>query len=250
MTDIRKTISTFLEQHNYHVLKLKAILFDMDGVLFDSMKNHTLAWYKVISDLGIPCSQEEFYQYEGATGKWTVNHIFQRAYGREATEEEIEEIYINKTLYFNELPPVEAMPGAKRLLCTVRELGLIPVLVTGSGQRSLLERLDREYPRVFSKGHMVTAFDVRHGKPNPEPYLKALEKAGVLPWQALVVENAPLGVKAGVAAGIFTVAVNTGPIPQGQLLEAGANLIYPDMPEFALDGFPELLDIIGATNPF
>ena len=60
---------------------------------------------------------------------------------------------------------------------------------------------------------MVTAFDVKYGKPHPEPYLMGLEKAGVHANEAFVVENAPMGVEAGVAAGIFTIAVNTGPSP-------------------------------------
>lgn len=50
---------------------------------------------------------------------------------------------------------------------------------------------------------MVTAFDVKYGKPNPEPYLMALKKGGFKPNEALVIENAPLGVQAGVAAGIL-----------------------------------------------
>ena len=50
-----------------------------------------------------------------------------------------------------------------------------------------------------------------------------------MPVEAFIIENAPLGVKAGVAAGVFTIAVNTGPIPEKQLQEAGADLIYPDM---------------------
>lgn len=52
---------------------LKAVLFDMDGVLFDSMKNHTLAWYRALSSRKIPCERDEFYQYEGATAEWTIN---------------------------------------------------------------------------------------------------------------------------------------------------------------------------------
>ena len=110
---------------------------------------------------------------------------------------------------------------------------MIPVLVTGSGQRSLLDRLNRVYPGVFAPERMVTAFDVQRGKPDPEPYLKGLEKAGVKPFEAMVVENAPLGVRAGVVARIFTVAVNTGPIPDEQLRRAGANLLFPDMQSLA-----------------
>jgi beta-phosphoglucomutase-like phosphatase (HAD superfamily) len=76
---------------------------------------------------------------------------------------------------------------------------------------------------------MVTAFDVKHGKPAPEPYLKGMEKSGVHPWEAMVVENAPLGVRAAVAAQCFTIAVNTGPLPDEMLANEGANLIFPRM---------------------
>lgn len=61
-------------------------------------------------------------------------------------------------------------------------------------------------------------------KPHPEPYLKGLQKAHAMPDEAFIIENAPLGVKAGVAAGVFTIAVNTGPIPEKQLQEAGSRL--------------------------
>ena len=60
-----------------------------------------------------------------------------------------------------------------------------------------------------------------------------LKKAGVNPWEAIVVENAPLGVQAGVAANIFTVAVNTGPLNNQILLDAGADLLYPSMTALA-----------------
>lgn len=219
---------------------VKAVLFDMDGVLFDSMKNHTLAWYRTISGMGIACERDEFYLYEGATGEWTINLIFKRAYGREATKEEIERIYAEKSRQFNELPAVDVMSGAREVLEKVRDKGLIPVVVTGSGQRSLLERLEKEFPGVFVAERMVTAFDVRHGKPHPEPYLKGLEKAGVRAEEAMVVENAPLGVQAAVAAGVFTVAVNTGPIPEQELKEAGAGLVLPGMPALA-DSFDDIV---------
>ena len=79
---------------------------------------------------------------------------------------------------------------------------------------------------------MVTAFDVKYGKPHPEPYLMGLEKAHVAPNEAIVVENAPIGIQAGVAAGIFTIAVNTGPLDGHILLDAGANLLFPSMQTF------------------
>lgn len=226
---LQKTIENFLKEKDYPGIQLRAMLFDMDGVLFDSMKNHTLAWFRTMQALGIDCTREEFYLYEGCTGAATINLLFRRAWGREATSEEIERIYAEKSRHFNELPEVLPMPGTKELLQKVVERGIKPVLVTGSGQCSLLERLNRVYPGVFGSEYMVTAFDVERGKPHPEPYLKGLEKAGVKPFEAIVVENAPMGVRAGVAAGIFTIAVNTGPIPEKDLQEAGAHLLYPDM---------------------
>lgn len=75
----------------------------------------------------------------------------------------------------------------------------------------------------------MTAADVKQGKPSPEPYLRGLAKAGVRADEALVIENAPMGVQAAVAAGIFTIAVNTGPIPPQKLYEAGADILFPDM---------------------
>ena len=82
---------------------------------------------------------------------------------------------------------------------------------------------------------MVTGYDVKYGKPHPEPYLMGLEKAGVQAHEAIVIENAPIVVRAGVAAGIFTIAVNTGPLEDQVLLEAGANLLYPNMTALAKD---------------
>ena len=83
---------------------------------------------------------------------------------------------------------------------------------------------------------MVTGNDcpIGKGKPHPYPYLKGLEKAGnIRPEEAIVIENAPLGVKAAKAAGIFTVAVNTGPLDPQVLKDAGADIVLGSMTELA-----------------
>ena len=209
--------------------KLKAVLFDMDGVLFDSMPYHSEAWHTVMKSHGLTLSREEAYMHEGRTGASTINIVFQRELGREATQEEIESIYQEKSVLFNSYPEAKRMPGAWELLQKVKKDGLIPMVVTGSGQLSLLERLEHNYPGMFRKELMVTAFDVKYGKPNPEPYLMALKKGGLKADEAIVVENAPLGVEAGHNAGIFTIAVNTGPLDGQVLLDAGADLLLPSM---------------------
>ena len=209
--------------------KLKAVLFDMDGVLFDSMPYHSEAWHIVMKSHGLTLSREEAYMHEGRTGASTINIVFQRELGRESTQEEIESIYQEKSVLFNSYPEAKRMPGAWELLQKVKKDGLIPMVVTGSGQLSLLERLEHNYPGMFRKELMVTAFDVKYGKPNPEPYLMALKKGGLKADEAIVVENAPLGVEAGHNAGIFTIAVNTGPLDGQVLLDAGADLLLPSM---------------------
>ena len=220
---------------------LKAVLFDMDGVLFDSMKNHAEAWAKAMKQHGLSMTREEVYMNEGRTGEGTIDIFTQRDWGRDATEQEILAIYKTKSDIFNTLPTVLPMQGAAEVLDNVRKRGLMRILVTGSGQVSLLERLENAYPGHFKEELMVTAFDVKHGKPYPEPYLMGLEKAGralglttSLPAsQAVVVENAPLGIQAAKAAGIFCIAVNTGPLEDQILYDAGADIVLPGMAELA-----------------
>lgn len=224
------SVTRYLQKSGQSNLRLKAVLFDMDGVLFNSMPYHADAWHKVMKRHGLHLSREEAYMHEGRTGASTINIVYQRQFGKEAPAEMIESIYAEKSTEFNTHPEPERMPGALEVLQKVQAAGLIPVLVTGSGQHSLLDRLTHNFPGMFQRERMVTAYDVKYGKPHPEPYLMGLEKAGVKANEAIVIENAPIGVQAGAAAGIFTVAVNTGPLDAQVLIDAGANLIFPSMP--------------------
>ena len=171
--------------------------------------------------------------YEGRTGESTIDILYQQTFGRNATEEERNRIYEEKAKRFQQMNDGEAMSGAADVLEKVKNSGLKRLVVTGSGQKSLIGKLEHTYPGCFSPEMMVTAFDVKRGKPDPEPYLMALEKAGVEANEAIVVENAPLGVRAGVAAGIFTIAVNTGSLDDEVLLVEGANLLFPTMSSLA-----------------
>lgn len=228
----KSSITSYLQTHSYSRINLKAVLFDMDGVLFDSMKNHATSWNLAMQQYGMTLSREEAYMHEGRTGAGTINIVSQRERGYEASEEEIKQIYQTKSDIFNKLPKAERMPGAYEVLQKIKSEGLIPMVVTGSGQLSLLDKLNHNFPDIFKQELMVTAFDVKYGKPNPEPYLMALQKANIQANEAIVIENAPLGVRAGVAAGIFTIAVNTGPLPDSALLDEGANLLFHSMPDF------------------
>ncbi len=229
------------------LLPLRATLFDMDGVLFDSMPAHAKSWAQVCREFGFDVDETEIYMNEGRTAFTTLNVFTQRQYGRDTTSEEVEKVYQRKCEVFNTFPSAPKMQGAQELLDQIAADHLTRVVVTGSGQASLLERITRHYPNIFDTNRIVSSLDVKHGKPDPEPYLMGIEKAGVQPWEAIVVENAPLGVRAGVAAGIFTIAVNTGPLPESALLDEGANLLFPSMQAFA-EAWPQLRNFFALTK--
>ena len=210
-----------------------AILFDMDGVLYDSMPNHSKAWSQAMEQFGMHMTPHDVYLNEGATGHDTVVRISLRDRGYEASEQEINDIYGYKAALFRSMPEARVMPGALEVFRKAAAAGLKILIVTGSGQKNLIERVQRDYEGYITRDRMVTAFEVKRGKPYPDPYLKGLQIAGVPAAEAVVVENAPLGIRAAVAAGIDTIAVNTGPLEDEILLAEKPVLLLHSMQELA-----------------
>ncbi len=210
-----------------------AILFDMDGVLYDSMPNHSKAWSQAMEQFGMHMTPHDVYLNEGATGHDTVVRISLRDRGYEASEQEINDIYGYKAQLFRSMPEARVMPGALEVFHKAAAAGLKILIVTGSGQKNLIERVQRDYEGYITRDRMVTAFEVKRGKPYPDPYLKGLQIAGVPAGEAVVVENAPLGIRAAVAAGIDTIAVNTGPLEDEILLAEKPVLLLHSMQELA-----------------
>ncbi len=238
MTKIQDAIAGYLKYTGNKEIHVTTALVDMDGVLYDSMKNHTRAWVKLMKKNGIKCTRDEFYLYEGMTGEDIIKMKFKNGAGKNVTDDEAAALYKVKGRYFQELGEPELMPGTLELLKSLKAAGVKCVLVTGSGQQSILDRIANDYDGIFDE--RITSADVKRGKPNPEPYLKGMAKAGAKGNQCLVIENAPLGVQAGHAAGCFTIGVTTGPIAEKDLARAGADIVYPSMQAFA-DALPELL---------
>jgi len=230
----RLAIKQYLERNGFEALSLKAVLFDMDGVLYDSMPNHAVAWQQSMETFGISMSAADAYATEGARGVDTIRAMVARQQGRTISEEEAQRMYDVKTAIFHSLPEAPVMPGIRSLMAQIKACGVSMGVVTGSGQRPLIRRLLSDFGEYIEERCITTAYDVKRGKPNADPYLAGLRKAGGLqPWEALVVENAPLGIRAGVAAKIFTVAVNTGPLPNQTLLDGNADLLFPTMSDFS-----------------
>jgi len=224
-------IERFIQANKYPTFLPKAIFFDMDGVLFDSMGSHASAWVGALKQMGLPFTEKEAYLNEGRTGASTIDGVFVKEHGRNATDEEKQTIYQLKSKLFEKFKHSEKIPYVSDLLANIQSQKLEIFVVTGSGQPSLIDSLEGNFPGVFQKKKMVTAFDVQFGKPHPEPYLMALKKSGLKPWEVVVIENAPLGVESSSKAGLFTIAVNTGPLDPSVLAESGADIVFDSMKE-------------------
>ncbi len=229
---IKEAIKHYLEANSFTEFAPRVVLFDMDGVLYNSMPNHAVAWQEAMSQFDIHFTAADSYATEGARGVDTIRHYVRMQQGKDITPEEAQRMYDVKTEIFHRMPVAEIFPGVLPLMQKIKDAGITIGVVTGSGQRPLFKRLLNDFDGFLTEDHIVTAYDVERGKPNPDPYLMGLRKAGNLqPWQGIVVENAPLGVRAGVAARIFTVGVNSGPLPDAALADQGANIVLQRITE-------------------
>ena len=238
---MKEIILKYLKNHGFAEFAPKAVLFDMDGVLYDSMPHHAVAWQESMKQFGIHMTAADAYATEGARGIDTIRMMVKKQKGTDISQEEAQKMYDVKTEIFHSMPTAEIFHGVKEIMQKIKDAGMQIGVVTGSGQRPLILRLLEDFGDFLDEEHIVTAYDVKRGKPYPDPYLMGLQKAGNLkPWEGIVVENAPLGVRAGVAANIFTVAINSGPLPDEELSSKGSNLLYHNIQEFNVD-FDNLL---------
>lgn len=201
----------------------------MDGVLYNSMPYHAIAWKKSMEAYGIDMTEQEAYMYEGMRGVETIKIVAGRQWKRDIPDEEAQQMYRKKSEEYAKFPTASLIEGVKEFQQFLVEMGLKVGIVTGSGQMSLINRILHDFEGLVSPDIIVTANDVSHGKPLPDPYIKGMEKGGFSPEETIVIENAPLGVQAGKAAGCFVIAVNTGPLSDEILKDSGADIVCSDM---------------------
>ncbi len=219
---------------------MKVFFFDMDGVLFDSMPYHAAAWDELMRKYGLDFTAYDTYLQEGRTGESVITECYLKKYGVKPSKEYIDTLYAEKTQLFEKKGAVKAVEGVAEVLQYLHNYGKEIWIVTGSGQESLFDRLDTYFPNIFIRERMITAFDVTKGKPDPEPYLKAWEKSGYTKDECCVIENAPLGVRSAKAAGLMTIAVNTGILQREDLEREGADYVLDDMQQL-LNLLPSIL---------
>ena len=216
---------------NKVLAQCRGVFFDMDGVLYDSMGAHADAWSKAFEHFGIDFSPEMVYRNEGRTAHSTINLVYQQNEERLATESEIDQIYSKKSELIEVYPDAIPFTGAKAMMGELKGKGIDIWVVTGSMQDKYLSALLRDFEGLITADKIICGRDVTHGKPDPEPYLTALHKSGLLADEVIVIENAPLGIQSAKAAGIYTVAINTGILDDSILWESGADLLFKDWNE-------------------
>ena len=207
--------------------EFEGIVFDMDGVLVNSMEYHVISFEKILKEIGVEMDSEDVYTLEGEGSELVVRDILERK-GVDVTDEVINDLVDKKREMFDEIENTEPFPGITSLLKKLKDkykLGL----VTGSNEKTVGKYVEEYFEGVFDE--LVTEEDTEDKKPEPEPYRKCFEKLGLSPGKVLVVENAPLGVESAKGADATCWAIATY-LDRESLEEAGADKVFENHEEF------------------
>ncbi len=197
--------------------KYKAVLFDLDGVITDTMGLHYEAYRQAFEKYGIHVTPLEIYRTEGMPSM-EVGKAIVKEKGARISDEQLKKLIDDKREIYRALAAKEAktFPGVPETLRMLRENGIKLALITGSNSKSVAGVIKK----VGLEGAfdaIVTGDDTDRGKPYPDPYQKGMEKLGVTPDKCVVVENAPLGIQSAKAAGAGYVIGVTTTLPEKYL---------------------------------
>jgi beta-phosphoglucomutase len=187
--------------------KIKACLFDLDGVICDTARYHYLGWKKLANELGFDITHEQNEALKGVNRMDSLERILDWGYIR-VPENEKEALAAKKNEwyleYVRQMTPDDVLPGVVALFNTLKSRDIKIVLGSASkNARLILDLLQlNHYFDDIIDGAMV-----ENGKPDPEVFLKGAAAAGCLPKECIVFEDALEGVKAGQAAGCYTVGI-------------------------------------------
>jgi beta-phosphoglucomutase len=196
----------------------RAIIFDMDGVIIDSMPYHYLAWYEALKPYGIRVTCFDVYSKEGERWDKTLRDLF-KASGIKPGNKLLRKVFSLRKKIFGKYFKRFIFPGAKELLVRLKNNGYALGLVTGTPAAEIKKILPADLRRLFDC--IIAGDRVKKGKPDPEPYLKAASDLNVEAASCLVVENAPLGIESAKKAGMSCVALTTS-LPEEYLKDADA----------------------------
>jgi HAD superfamily hydrolase (TIGR01509 family) len=196
------------------------VLLDVDGTLVDSTYLHTIAWARALADAGEWAPMNAIHRLIGVGG----HELVERLLGRPSARAE----KYRSERYAELIGEVRPFSGAAEAVVEMRDLGLAVVLATSSPA----DEIDKVV-ELLGIGDVVTAVttadDVDEAKPAPDVFLAALDAGSVDPRRAIVVGDSVWDVRAATAAGLGTVAVETGGFSRHELTEEGAREVYRDI---------------------
>lgn len=184
---------------------MKAIIFDVDGVLVKSMEKHHEAYAAAFRPHGVEIEQHEVFRNEGR-GSRDVAVALDKERGLGLTEGELDAVAKEKQRVFASFGPMPKYPGVDEIIASLRERGYRLAMVTGTSRTNIGNHFG---PWLENFEAIVTADDVTRTKPDPEPYLQALAKLSLPAEECIVVENAPLGIQSAKAAGLRVIAITS-----------------------------------------
>lgn len=186
----------------------QAVLFDMDGVVLDSMAQHAGLWQELFAQRGFEVPKSYILENEGSLGpEALLNFLASQGQGPKAGLDEMQALLDQQAALYiqRHASRVRPFPLAGPLLGALAQRQVPTALVTSSRREVVTSCLDESLRGRFQA--LITASDVRMHKPHPEPYLTAARTLGVDPKSCLVIENAPAGIDSALAAGATCYAV-------------------------------------------
>jgi beta-phosphoglucomutase len=183
----------------------RALIFDWDGVLLDSGSAYYYGYERVLQEAGITTTPREIFLREGQPTGQLLAHIFSNR--RILVSESMLKAMVERRREYQSAIGCEFFPEIWKVLSELRDAGYQLGIVTGSWRKSVEMALTKALEARFDV--VITADDVKHPKPDPEPFRDAAAKLALPPAQCLVVENAPFGIETAHAAGCSAIAICT-----------------------------------------
>ncbi len=209
-------------------MSVKAVIFDMDGVLFNTEWLCMDSWISVAREKGMP-DMETFFPTCIGRNLTDTAVLFREFYGESYDYGQFRR---QASAKFHEYIEKNGMPvktGAREILDFLRHRGYLIGLASSSSHQSVEEHLERAGLREYFIS-LTTGDMVEHSKPQPDIYLMACESLGVHPAQALAIEDSPNGIRAAYSAGMIPVMVPDLIKPDREMQEKSA-LICRDLLE-------------------
>lgn len=183
-----------------------AAIFDMDGVIVDNMRHHAKAWEIFLEKHAPGLKIGDVTPHFGRTNTDLMSFVF----GRRLSPEEVERWGGEKEALYREIyaQDMALLPGLLNFLKRLRKKGIRTVMATSAPKINVDFVLDGLKIRSLFDA-VVDASEVKKGKPDPEIYLKAAEKAGCPAENCIVFEDSMAGIQAGISAGMKVIGVAT-----------------------------------------